>query len=524
MSKTSGVSGERTGQGGACCSAGFTKVTLSRRQMIAGMGATAAGTWGIGQGTRPAAAAAPLPAASDNLVVQPVLTYELFSRREKTSWRPWGGLHDEAQVREESERINAELRKLSARRPGLKFQPVVAVNQVEQARRISQGDCDLILIYAATGAQKVLEALINKDRPPIFFLRHNSGPVSLWYEILHPRLLRKTTDTYSVPGIDVQDVVVDDETDLEWRLRALLGLRRTMGQRIVAVGGAGGWGAMGDLGPQMAREKWRLDIRTVDYPTLGERIEKYRRTPAAIAQAAREAADYLAQPNLQLNTDKRYVENAFLLARVFRDLMHENSAKALTVENCMGTIMPIADTTACLPLSILNDEGYLAFCESDFIVIPAGFLMHHITETPVFLNDPTWPHHGRVTVAHCTAPRKMDGHSCEPAAIYTHFESDFGAAPKVEMRKGQVITMVVPDFSSKKYVGFRGKVESNPFHDICRSQSDVLIDGDWQRLLQDMRGFHWMMVYGDCCREVGYALKRLGIEWENISDPEPRIS
>ena len=52
----------------------------------------------------------------------------------------------------------------------------------------------------------------------------------------------------------------------------------------------------------------------------------------------------------------------------------------------------------------------------------------------------------------------------------------------------------------------------------------MLIDGDWQRLLQDMRGFHWMMVYGDCCREVGYALKRLGIEWENISDPEPRIS
>jgi L-fucose isomerase-like protein len=190
----------------------------------------------------------------------------------------------------------------------------------------------------------------------------------------------------------------------------------------------------------------------------------------------------------------------------------------------MGTIMPISDTTACLPLSILNDEGYLAFCESDFIVIPVGFLMHHVTGTPVFLNDPTWPHHGRVTVAHCTAPRKMDGHNYEPAGLYTHYESDFGAAPKVEMRKGQVVTMVVPDFSFVKYVGFRGKVESNPFHDICRSQTDVLIEGEWQRLLEDMRGFHWMMVYGDCCREVGYALKRIGIGWENISNPEERIS
>jgi L-fucose isomerase-like protein len=267
----------------------------------------------------------------------------------------------------------------------------------------------------------------------------------------------------------------------------------------------------------MAVEKWRLDIRNVEYPALAERIEKYRRDSSATAQATRETAEYLAQPNLRLYTERRYVENAFLLNRVFVDLMRENQARALTVQHCMGTIMPIADTTACLPLMLLNDEGYLAFCESDFIVIPIGFLMHHIAGTPVFLNDPTWPHHGKVTVAHCTAPRKMDGRTFEPAGIYTHFESDFGAAPKVEMRKGQVVTMAVPDFSFKKYVGFRGTVEGNPFHDICRSQSDIAIEGDWQRLLEDMRGFHWMMVYGDCRKEVGYALKRLGIEWEDIS-------
>ena len=492
--------------------------------MIAGMGATAAGTVMLSNASAVTPPAPPSVAPSDTLTVQPVLTYEIYKRREKTSWRPWGGLHDQAQVSQEAERINAELEKIAVRQPAIKFLPVVAVNTIEQARNLGSNPSDLNLIYAATGAQNVLEALIDDRRPPLFFLRHNSGPISLWYEILHPRLMRKTTDTYSLAAVDVQDVVVDDETDLEWRLRALLGLRRTMGQRIVAIGGAGGWGAMGDNGPRMAREKWQLDIRPVEYPVLGERIEKYRKTSAAISDAARDAAAYLAGPNLRLHTDRKYVENAFLLTRVFKDLMGENSARALTVQNCMGTIMPMADTTACLPLSLLNDEGYLAFCESDFIVIPVGFLMHHVMGTPVFLNDPTWPHHGKVTIAHCTAPRKMDGRTHEPADIYSHFESDFGAAPKVEMRKGQVVTNVVPDFSFSKYVGFRGIVESNPFHDICRSQTDILIEGDWQRLLQDMRGFHWMMVYGDCCKEVGFALKRLGIGWENISDPAVRIS
>jgi hypothetical protein len=27
-------------------------------------------------------------------------------------------------------------------------------------------------------------------------------------------------------------------------------------------------------------------------------------------------------------------------------------------------------------------------------------------------------------------------------------------------------------------------------------------------------GFHWMLVYGDYLREVGYAMRRLPIEWD----------
>jgi hypothetical protein len=33
-----------------------------------------------------------------------------------------------------------------------------------------------------------------------------------------------------------------------------------------------------------------------------------------------------------------------------------------------------------------------------------------------------------------------------------------------------------------------------------------------------MQGFHWMSCYGDYMREVGYALKKVGIEWDNLSD------
>jgi len=31
-----------------------------------------------------------------------------------------------------------------------------------------------------------------------------------------------------------------------------------------------------------------------------------------------------------------------------------------------------------------------------------------------------------------------------------------------------------------------------------------------------MPGFHWMVCYGDYRRELGYALKRTDVAWENL--------
>jgi len=191
---------------------------------------------------------------------------------------------------------------------------------------------------------------------------------------------------------------------------------------------------------------------------------------------------------------------------------------AITVQGCMSTIIPIARTTACLSLSLINDDGLMAFCESDFVVIPSGILLRYISGRPSFLQDPTHPHHGVVTVAHCTAPRRMNGLDLEPVRILTHYESDYGAAPKVEMKIGQIVTNIAPNFHSTRWIGFTGKIIDHPFMDICRSQIDIEINGDWRRLLDQMQGFHWMTCYGDCLKEVGYAVKKLGIEWVNVSD------
>jgi hypothetical protein len=111
----------------------------------------------------------------------------------------------------------------------------------------------------------------------------------------------------------------------------------------------------------------------------------------------------------------------------------------------------------------------------------------------------------------------MDGESLEPVRIVTHYESDYGAAPKVEMRKGQTVTIINPDFQAERWLGLRARILDAPFKPICRSQIDVELEADTAEVTEEMRGFHWMLVYGDYLDEVGYAMKKTSIDWKCLS-------
>jgi hypothetical protein len=451
------------------------------------------------------------------LVVQPVFLYGIPNRHEKTSWRGWGGIHSEQDAEQERIRINREIESIKnlAEFP-LEFRPLISVQNPEDAAKISQQNHDVLLMYPASTGGNLLEALTNPEKFTLIFLRHKSGPVYLWYEIIHNRYLRKTVDQYGQPGVHNEDIIVDRLDEVIWRLRALSGLKNTLNKRIICIGGASGWGHGGQKAPQLTKDHFKMELVDVSYEDLGKRIKKYRENSSIVKYCQDEAKKYLSDSDVSLETDLLFMSNAFLLTEVFHELMAELETDAITVNNCMGTIMGVSETTACMPLSFLNDAGYMAFCESDFVVIPSGVLLHGISGLPVFLNDPTFPHDNVVTLAHCTAPRRMNGEDMEPVRILTHFESDWGAAPKVEMKLGETITVIDPDFDFKRWLGFKAEIIDNPFLDICRSQIDIQFQCSTDTLNEETRGFHWMACYGDYTKETGYALKKAGIEWLHL--------
>ncbi len=462
----------------------------------------------------------PFSAAGRRLAVRPLLMYTLPKKREMTSWKSWGGIQTAEAVASERKRIADELKAISAAAGfPLEILPVAKASTVEEAAAARGADADVVIVYPATGSGALLRACIPENGSAIVFVRHRSGPVYYWYEALSVRYLRTdrpqpASNSADAPRISVHDVVVDDAPELLWRLRAFYALKNLRGAKIVALGGT--WGKYAPDAVAAARDRFKLDVIEIGYDDFQKRIRSALADPAKVSLAERWAQRYLSIPGTSLNTEHKFVVNSFVLYGAFKDLMQEQGASAFTIKSCMGTVIPMAETTACLTLSLLNDEGLPAFCESDFVIVPAGIVLRYIAGTPVFLHNSTFPHNGMVTCAHCTSPRRMNGARYEPARVLTHYESDFGAAPKVEFPKNQQLTFIDPEYATGRWVGIKGVVESNPFYEICRSQQDVRIQGNWQKLLDEVRDSHWVMAYGDYLKEIGHAARHLGIAWETI--------
>ena len=465
----------------------------------------------------------PLNCTGRTLVIQPVLMYRVAERRPATSWKSWGGVQTDEAAAAEMQKITTELATLCSQAPfPLKALPVAAVKSPAEAARVHENEYDVVVVYAASGSGETLKACFTpkQDRDTVVFVRRSSGPAYYWFEALSTRYLQTGRPE---PGqnscldhgpVHVEDVVVDGADELLWRLRGLYGLKNFVGARIVALGGP--WGKYSPEAPNVAREKYRFEIVDVSYEAVTPRIQAALGDRERMAAARRATEAYLALPGTTLATTNQFLVNAFMLYDVFKDLMREHDASVFTIRNCMSTIMPISQTTPCLTLGLLNDEGLIAFCESDFVIIPAGVLLHHVSGLPVFMHNSTFPHDGIVTCAHCSAPRRLNGDRYEPARIMTHYESEYGAAPKVEIPVGQQVTFIDPEYSTGRWLGFTGIVRGNPTYEVCRSQQDVEIRGDWRKLISEVRDSHWMMVYDDHLKPLAYAARKLGIRWEQL--------
>ena len=288
----------------------------------------------------------------------------------------------------ERERVRKDLAAMSSsRKVPLEMLPLATVQTADQADAVAKGDHDVLLLYpAAYGYGKILRTLMPEGKWNLLFVRHQTGSYYGWHENIQANYLRRAGDDIVDKGLGVDDIVVDKPEEILWRLRALYALKNVTGKKVLAIGGP--WMNV-EGGPNngiaLAKEQFNVEPITVPYADLGERIKKARSNDALVKRCEGMAAAYLKQKGTTMETSREFLARAFLLTEIFRDLMDENQTDAIAVNQCMGTIMGHADTTACIPIQVLSDEGYTVVCQGDFVATPANMLLRYVSGRPVFL-------------------------------------------------------------------------------------------------------------------------------------------
>ena len=226
-----------------------------------------------------------------------------------------------------------------------------------------------------------------------------------------------------------------------------------------------------------------------------------------ILASNRQDAEDLGIEIVEIELDEVLSYGPDQIYRALKEIVTEYGLSALTIK-CFDLLK--YDTTACLAVAKLNDEGVVAGCEGDIGAVLTMMIVSGITGKPCWMANVC--RIGKtITLAHCTVPLTMT----ESYELTTHAESGKGTAIIGRLRK-DIVTLA--RYGRRKMLLALGKVIRNLREDgLCRTQVEVEPFCDIDELIENSLGNHLVLAYGDIRRDIADLCKFKGIEVINLS-------
>ena len=376
-----------------------------------------------------------------------------------------------------------------------------ALSGVEVLPRIVDGyevlrevpDADAYVALVLTGGSEHLVLELGLRRAPMLLVAHDSqNSLAAAVEALTELRRRGVASTLVLYS--------QGSSELGKALRALRAYVLLRGGTIVLIGDPSPWLVYSSRGLEAATELLGLRPLRIGVEELVERLR------SADQGEVRRALERLRGAEV-VDEASGYLEKAAALYVALRSILDELGGRVFTIR-CFDLLKH--GVTACLALSMLNDEGYVAGCEGDVPAAVTMALLARISGSPAFMGNVAWVDGRRVFLAHCTVPTRIVG----GYRLRTHFESGIGVGVEGYPRRGEEVTIARLDPLRRVLRAAVGVVEnSGPIRgDWCRTQFAVRISGDPSPLVLDPIGNHYALVPGVWLGELGYLAQLMGVE------------
>ena len=370
------------------------------------------------------------------------------------------------------------------------------VTSEKDIRKVDVGGVACFVCVVLTGGAEHLVLEIARRGVPLALIAHDTqnslaaaleAKARLDYERLYAELFTEKNLKY-----------------LEDFVKAAKAVHKVRGSKLLLVGEPSPWLIYSSLSIEEFKKILGLSI---DIIPVEELIREYHRvTDGDVEKELLKLKDVeVVEPS------KEDVVDSIRLYVALRNLVRKYSADFVSIR-CFDLLEH--KVTACLPLSILNDEGIIAGCEGDVPATLTMALMYHISGKPVFMGNVVWVEEDKVFFAHCTTPTRIMARF----KLRSHFESGLGVAVEGYPRVGEKATFARIDPVGRVLrIGVGRIVNSSPISEnVCRTQIQVRVQGNPFKLIEEPIGNHYVLALGNvvCC--LKYVAKLLKLRLETI--------
>ncbi|MBR5663211.1 MAG: fucose isomerase, partial [Bacteroidales bacterium] len=239
------------------------------------------------------------------------------------------------------------------------------------------------------------------------------------------------------------------------------------------------------------REHFGIETVFIDLRRLIDGIKTVSQTEAEkIAQDLVKNSRTVQEPS---NADITVAAKAYL---AIKSICREECLDAMTIR-CFD-IVKSCNTTSCLALARLNDEGIVAGCEGDMQTLMTMLLAKKLCNEPAFMANPSILTDKTSMFAHCTVPLSM----CYKTTMRTHFESGIGVAVQGDLPLGDYTILKWGGRKLDKFFVTEAKAIKNEYSNhFCRTQ--ITFDVNLKPyLLKHPIGNHHVIIKGRHAEEI----------------------
>ena len=272
------------------------------------------------------------------------------------------------------------------------------------------------------------------------------------------------------------------------------------GTRIGLFGYPSDWLIASGVDYDYLREYYGVESVYVDLQRLIDGIHNVPKAEAEkVADDIKKRAKSVKEPN---EADMIEAAKTYL---VIKKICQEERLNAMTIR-CFD-IVKVCNTTSCLALALLNDEGIVAGCEGDMQTLLTMILAKRLCGEEAFMANPSQLTNHTTMFAHCTIPLAM----CDETVIRSHFESGLGVAIQGDMPLTDYTIFKWGGHRLDKFIALEAKAVEHQYSDhFCRTQ--IMLDVNLKPyLLHRSIGNHHVIIKGRHAAEIRNFMKENGI-------------